>query len=189
MLRSLICGLGHGKTVSIVIVFGKDMKRPWQTTMKYELRKWYCTIVCLNHPQSTPRNILLGQLPMFASCFSKMCRPCALHPRQSLIALNVCRAWRLWWRDIPWRLLRWMLLKHTNGAILQLCFVFFWKKFTSVLSLFNDRCICLSLWQVHASISRITATRSEMPKGRDSTWTWMYNDVHGYGRIQQLFRY
>lgn len=56
-------------------------------------------------------------------------------------------------------------------------------------SLFNDRCICLSLWQVHASISRITATRSEMPKGRDGTWTWMYNDVHGYGRIQQIFRY
>lgn len=122
-----------------------------------------------------------------------MCRPCALHPRQSLIALNVCRAWRLWWRDIPWRLLRWMFFKHTQELTQELffrcglyCVVLFCKKFTSVLSVFNDRCICLSLWQqVHASISRITATRSEMPQGRDGTWTWL----HGYCRIQQLFTY
>ena len=118
-----------------------------------------------------------------------MCRPCALHPRQSLIALNVCRAWRLWWRDIPWRLLRWMLLKHTNGAILQLCFVLFWKKFTSVLSLCNDRCICLSLWQVHASISRITATRSEMPKGRDGRHGHGYMDMVGSNSYFAIVNY
>ncbi len=110
---NLHSGLKHGRAVSI---FGKDMKRPSQTM---ELQERYYTKFCLNQSSGTSCK---GNSPCLRVC-CKMCRPCALHPRQSLIAPNVCRAWRLWWRDIPWHLQRWLALQHTQ-AILQLLGMF-----------------------------------------------------------------
>lgn len=80
--------------------------------------------------------------------FCKMCRPCALHPRQSLIALNVCRAWRLWWRDIPWRLLRWMLLKQNK-----------WRYYTAVFCIVLEE-VHFSLVIVHCSMTAVFAFHS-----------------------------
>lgn len=87
-------------------------------------------------PQSTPRNILLGQLFMFA-CFFVKCAGRVHSTRDSHWSHWTCVALDAFGGE-TYRGACWggCYSSKTNGAIIQLCFVLFWKKFTSVLSLF-----------------------------------------------------